>query len=178
MMEQINVFDLLSASDPLAEYADKLMLFGQFVGSWDMDGTWYDRSGGRRKGKGEWHFAWILGGRGIQDVLFASGALPHQRGTSLRCYDIAKDVWHVVWMQPASSEFVHLTGQKVGERIALEGVDFGQGPLRRWSFIDITPNSFTWLGEVLNEDGVTWFLEQEMRGVRRTNPGNLPASEV
>lgn len=69
-------------------------------------------------------------------------------------------------MQPASGEFVHLTGQKIEDRIVLEGVEFRKGPLRRWSFTDITPNSFTWLGEVLNDDGVTWFLEQEMRGVR------------
>jgi hypothetical protein len=169
-MAQSGFFDLLAAPGPFAEYSDKLMLFGQFVGSWDLDGTWYERDGSSKKGKGQWHFVWILGGRGIQDVLFASGALPHQRGSTLRCYDVARDAWNIAWMQPASGEFVHMTGRKVGDRIVLEGVDFGKGPLRRWSFTDITPNSFRWLGEVSDDNGVTWFLEQEMQGMRRTNP--------
>jgi hypothetical protein len=73
-MEGTAVFDLLAATRPFTEYADKLTLYGQFVGSWDIDATWYEREGGQRKGTGEWHFAWILGGRGIQDVLFASRA--------------------------------------------------------------------------------------------------------
>jgi len=69
-MNNRHVFDLISASSPYEDYADKLMLYGQFVGSWDIDATWFDKSGSNRKAKGEWHFAWILGGRGIQDVLF------------------------------------------------------------------------------------------------------------
>ena len=73
-MKQLNVFDLLVASGPFVEHAEKLMLYGQFVGSWDVEGIWHGRGGERRKGQGEWHFSWILGGRGIQDVLFGTGA--------------------------------------------------------------------------------------------------------
>jgi hypothetical protein len=162
-----NVFELLAASSPFSEYADKLMLFGQFVGSWDIDSTWYDPGGSSRKGTGEWHFTWILGGRGIQDVLFASGTPSHQFGTTLRCYDAALDAWHVSWMQPYSGEFVHLVGRKVEDRIVQEGV--GSDPRRRerWSFTDITPNAFLWLGEVSFDNGATWALEQEMRARRR-----------
>lgn len=36
----------------------------------------------------------------------------------------------------------------------------------RWSFIDITSNSFRWLGESLNPDGKTWKLEAEFRASR------------
>jgi hypothetical protein len=32
-MKQLDVFDLLVASGPFAEHAEKLMLYGQFVGS-------------------------------------------------------------------------------------------------------------------------------------------------
>jgi len=169
-MKQLDVFNLLAASGPFAEYAEKLMLYGQFVGSWDIDATWYEQGGGRRKGKGEWHFSWILGGRGIQDVLFAAGAPPHQFGTTLRCYDIAVDAWHVTWMQPYGGEFVHLLGRKVGDRIVQEGVGSDHRRRERWSFTDITQDSFLWLGEVSFDDGVTWFLEQEMRAIRRTVP--------
>src|SRR5919109_244353 len=129
-----NVFELWAAPGPFEEDSDRLMAFGQFVGAWDMESTWYDQSGGRRQGTGEWHFAWILGGRGVQDILFTSGAPPHQVGTTLRCYDQALDAWHVAWMQPASGEFVHLLGRQVGDQIVLEGA--GPDPRRRerWTF--------------------------------------------
>ncbi|MGE5343959.1 MAG: hypothetical protein ACM3SY_21005 [Candidatus Omnitrophota bacterium] len=162
---QINVFDLLSAPGPFEEYSDKLHLYGQFVGSWDIDAVWYEPNG-QRKGKGEWHFAWILGGRGIQDVLFASGEPQHQFGTSLRCYDASLDAWHISWMQPAGGEFVHLLGRKIGDRIVQESI--GDDHRRdRWSFNDITPDTFLWKGEVSFDNGMTWTVEQEMRAIRR-----------
>jgi hypothetical protein len=98
-LKQLDIFQLIAASGPYGEYADKLMLFGQFVGSWDIDAIWYEQSGERRSGKGEWHFGWILGGRGIQDVLLAFGTPTHQFGTTLRCYDAAQNAWHSSWMQ-------------------------------------------------------------------------------
>ncbi len=173
-MKQTDVFDLVAASGPFAEYAEKLMLYGRFVGSWEIDATWYEQGGGRRKGKGEWHFAWILGGRGIQDVLFAARAAPQQFGTTLRCYDAAMDAWHVCWMQPYGGEYVYLLGRQVGERIVQEGV--GSDPRRRerWSFTDITPDSFLWIGEVSFDGGATWVLEQEMRATR-ASIGALPS---
>jgi hypothetical protein len=134
-MKQLDIFDLLVASGPLAEYAEKLMLYGQLVGSWDIEATWYDQAGGRRKGKGEWHFAWILGGRGILDVLFAAGSPPHKFGTTLRCYDPARDAWHVIWMQPYVGEFVHLLGRKVGDRIVQEGVGSDDRRRERWGCV-------------------------------------------
>lgn len=169
-MKQFGICDLLAASGPFPEYAEKLMLYGQFVGSWDIAATWHEQNGGHKQGKGEWHFNWVLGGRGIQDVLFAAGASPHQFGTTLRCYDAALDVWHVAWMQPSGGEFVHLVGRKVGDRIVQEGV--GSDPRRRerWSFTEITSDSFLWLSEVSFDEGATWFLEQEMRAVRRMVP--------
>ncbi len=160
------IFDLLAASGPFAEHAEKLMLYGQFVGAWKIDVTWYMPNGGQRRGQGEWHFAWILGGRGVQDVLFGAGAPPDRFGTTLRCYDPAADVWHVAWMQPAGGEFVHLVGRKVGDRIVQEGVGTDPHRRERWSFNEITPHSFVWRGEVSLDEGATWFLEQEMRAER------------
>lgn len=168
-MKQLDVFNLITASGPFPEHQDKLMLYGQFVGSWDIDATWF-KPDEERKGRGEWHFSWILGGRGIQDVLFSSGAPAHTFGTTLRCYDIALDAWHIAWMQPASGEFVHLLGRRVGDRIVQEGVGSDHRRRERWSFTNITPDSFLWLGEVSFDDGTTWFLEQEMRALRRTTP--------
>jgi hypothetical protein len=171
-MKQPDVFNLLSASGPFTEYTEKLMLYGQFVGAWNIDATWYEANGRFRKGKGEWYFNWILGGRGIQDVLFASGSSPHQFGTTLRCYDVDQDVWVITWMQPYGGEFVHLLGRKKGDRIVQEGIGTNAHRRERWSFSDITPDSFLWLGEVSFDEGHTWFLEQEMRATRRLDPAS------
>ena len=67
-------FDLIAADGPYAPLADELMLFGRFVGGWDVASTWWDPDGGTRQQDCEWHFAWALGGRAVQDVLFARDA--------------------------------------------------------------------------------------------------------
>ncbi len=167
-MKNPTVFDLLAASGPFIEFADRLMVYGQFVGTWDIDAVWYKKGGERKKGKGVWTFGWILGGRGIQDVLFFAKAEPHQYGTTLRCYDSLLDAWHVTWMQPASGEFVNSLGRRIGDRIVQEGLGNDYLQRLRWSFTEITPNSFLWTGEVSTDHGATWFLEEEMRAVRRT----------
>ena len=143
------------------------MLYGQFVGSWDIEATWYDRQGGTSTAKGEWYFAWILGGRGVQDVLFASGAPPDRYGTTLRCYDASADAWHIFWVQPSGGEFVRLLGRKMGDAIVQEVVPSDAERRERWSFTDMTPGTFVWLDEVSLDNGATWFLEEEMRATRR-----------
>ncbi len=163
----MNAFKFLSAAGPYPEFADKLLLYGQFVGSWDITSTWFKTGGERSEGKGEWHFAWILGGRGVQDVLFRSGATPDKFGTTVRCYDPRSDVWHISWMQPSGGEFVHLIGRKVGNRIVQESQLSASRRRERWTFIDITENSFLWRGESSDDNGVSWTLEQEMRARRR-----------
>jgi hypothetical protein len=168
MMKSTDVFSLLAASGPFPEFAEEMMLYGQFVGAWDIDATWYEPGGNVKKGKGEWYFDWILGGRGIQDVLFAVGAPPQTYGTTLRCYDPMQDIWYVSWMQPYGGEFVHLVGRQVGDRIVQEGGGSDANRRERWSFTEITPDTFLWLGEVSFDEGVTWQLEQEMRATRQS----------
>jgi len=167
-MDHSSVFDLIAASGPFDEYAGKMMLYGRFVGDWDIDAAWYEQGAVCKKLKGEWHFAWILGGRGVQDVLFVVDAPPHKFGTTLRCYDPTEDVWHISWMQPYGGEFVHMVGRQVGDRVVQETIPAEGQRRERWSFTDITPDSFLWLGEVSTDNGATWTLEQEMRTTRRT----------
>ena len=159
--------ELLAADGPYAEYADQLMLYGQFVGSWDVHSTNFQADGTRTEWQGEWHFAWILGGRGVQDVRLETGASAHEYGTTLRCYDEAREVWHVSWMAPGGKEFAHLVGRLSGEQIVQEVTGPDPHRFERWIFSDITPRAFTWLGEVSLDQGKTWALEQEMLAVRR-----------
>ena len=59
----------LGADGPDPNMREKLMLFGQFVGDWDIVEARYPQPDGTEiKRKGEIHFGWILDGRAIQDV--------------------------------------------------------------------------------------------------------------
>jgi hypothetical protein len=73
-------------------------------------------------------------------------------------------------MLPHGAEFVHLLGRDAGDRIVQEGMGSDRRRRERWSFTKITAQSFLWLGEVSLDDGLTWFLEQEMRATRRAAP--------
>ncbi len=166
-VDPLNVFELLASSGPFPGLEDKLMLYGRFVGSWDLRVAWFKPTGTTISGRGEWHFAWILGGRGIQDVLFASGAPRHEFGTSLRCYDPVIDAWRITWMHPAGDEYAHLIGRESGDRIVQAGVGSEPDQVVRWTFVDIEADSFRWLSEISRDDGVSWFLEQEIQAARR-----------
>ncbi|MFH0302608.1 hypothetical protein AAFX91_36665 [Bradyrhizobium sp. 31Argb] len=57
-----------------------------------------------------------------------------------------------------------------------EGADIVQlgtrpdGRLARWSFSEITPNSFLWRGEVSGDHGATWRLNVEFTAHRVPAP--------
>ncbi|HEY8470801.1 MAG TPA: hypothetical protein VIL18_14210 [Longimicrobiales bacterium] len=139
------------------------MLYGRLIGSWDVESRWYANGEVARTAEGEWHFGWVLGGACIQDVLFRKGAAPREYGTTLRCYDVAEDVWHVTWMQPASGEYAHLVAREFAGRIVQEVLNPAPGELERWSFHAIAADSFVCRGETSRDGGVTWVLQQEMR---------------
>ncbi|TMG32371.1 MAG: hypothetical protein E6H94_11970 [Chloroflexi bacterium] len=63
--------DIVGATGPHAEHAEALMLFGQFVGGWDVESHQYAPDGAERTLRGEWYFFWALEGRAIQDVIVA-----------------------------------------------------------------------------------------------------------
>src|SRR5216684_5556517 len=64
------ILETLRAEGPHPSHRDKLKIFGQFVGVWDLDVLFYDENGKIvYRQPGEWSFAYILDGRAIQDVL-------------------------------------------------------------------------------------------------------------
>lgn len=109
----------------------------------------------------------MLGGRGVQDVLFEPGAPAHRYGTSLRCHDPAEDVWHVAWMAPAWGQFARLVGRRSPDGIVQEGTE--SGVQIRWTFTEIEPDSFHWQGFESGDGGTTWRLAQRMRARRRAH---------
>ena len=63
------MIEVLQSNAPVYEMAEKLQLFGQFVGSWDARVINYKPDGSSQTVEAEWHFGWVLEGRAIQDVL-------------------------------------------------------------------------------------------------------------
>ena len=175
-MHHDTMLGLLSADGPHPEHRAKLMLFGQFVGSWDLDMLAYPPDGTTRRFAGQWHFGWVLEGRGIQDVLIAKPTGDQDMvegpqggiGSTLRVYDPGMDAWWVVWAGPADREFCTLVARQVDDRIVLEGQWSLGGDDRRfrWSFSDITPDRFHWQGHHSADDGQTWRLVEEMHARR------------
>ena len=140
--------------------AEGLELYGQFVGSWDVESS--------LQGRGEWHFEWILGGRAVQDVIYRVGDPEEKHGTTVRAYDARTGLWHLFYACPGDDEFVLLTGRGDGDRIVQEGRELAApGRAVRWSFSEITPASFLWQGEASTDGGESWSLFHEMRAVRR-----------
>ena len=137
------------------------------IGSWDVVSRSFAEDGSTSQVEGEWHFGWILGGWGVQDVLFLKGAPADERGTSIRCYDPAADVWRVVWMEPWDHEFAVLDARRVGDRIVQEGEAMDGSARVRWTFSDLTADGFVWRGERSLDGGASWRLGLEMHGTRR-----------
>ncbi len=164
----------LHAAEPAPALAEKLKLYGRFVGSWDLDVDYRPFSGAPVRGEGECHFAWVLDGRAIQDVWIfpsrrAHAATPDAAygfyGSTFRWYDPSIDAWHIHWFAPNRPVALHQIARAQGADIVQIG-ETGE-ILRRWRYTEITDRSFRWLGDVSWDKGATWTLELEMHA-RRT----------
>lgn len=169
------MIDALRAAGPYPPLRDELMLFGQFVGVWDMHVHLFDESGNTTYDQdAEWAFGWVLDGRAIQDVLTGpnyrtGGTAPGERGigTSIRTLEPGTSTWRVYFVSAAGKESILLRARQVGDEIWVEGPDT-DGSQLRWTFTNIEPDRFHWKGFTSPDRGVTWRMEQEMLATRRT----------
>ncbi len=160
----------LGSYGPDPEMRDKLMLFGQFVGDWDIVEARYPQPDGTEiKHKGEIHFGWILDGRAIQDVWITYQDNPPRVvpvGTTIRFYEARIDAWRSIWISPKHGVIQTFVARRVGDEIVLEGRT-GEGFPEHWTFSEITPNSFRWRSVESHDNQRTWKLTEEMRVHRR-----------
>jgi hypothetical protein len=159
-----SLIDALHAGRPAEDRKDKMNLYGWLIGDWDMQAVVHVRHATAHPSRGEIHFGWVLEGRAIQDVWILPGVF---YGTTLRIYDPDLDAWHILWSDPLKQFYARQIGRARGSDIVQEGTD-GAGTSIRWSFTDIAPNSFRWLGE-RSVDGESWQLQAEFLA-RRVAP--------
>lgn len=151
-----NLIEALHTEHPATDRADKMSLYGWLIGSWTMDAAIpIDETA--RTGKGEIYFGWVLEGRAIQDVWIRPNFF---YGTTLRIYDPKIDAWHIIWSDPLQQYYTRQIGRKKGNDIVQEGTNEA-GELSRWSFTNITPDSFHWHGEHSTDQGKTWKVQAE-----------------
>ena len=168
------MIDGLAAHGPHPGLEAELHLFGQFVGSWDLDCTEHEPDGTAHTRPGEWHFGWILDGMAIQDVwIFPSrahraetGEGPVEHGVSVRFYDPDVGAWRSTWVGPVRRRVHTFLARAVGDEIHLTGEADDGTPLR-WAFSEITPQRFHWRNEIADGPGGAWRLQQEMDVRRR-----------
>jgi hypothetical protein len=166
--------DALFSKQPNKALTSKLNLYGRFVGSWDLDIDYYPPDGSVKRAKSEWHFSWVLNGRAVQDVfIFPSRAARAgkpdepwwQYGSTFRWFDPAIDAWHITYFEPTRAFATRQIGRAVGPDIE-QMSDEIDGVIRRWRFVEITEQSFRWIGEASRDKGASWALEMEMRARR------------
>lgn len=159
--------DVLKASGPAPDRAEKMGLYGWLIGDWTFDAVVNRDDGTQHNGRGEIYFGWVLEGRAIQDVWILPGVF---HGTTLRVYDPGIDAWHILWSDPLKQLYTRQIGRAQNHAHGRDIVQLGKtetGALLRWTFTDIAPDSFRWLGEHSNDDGATWRLQSEFKVRRR-----------
>jgi hypothetical protein len=173
-----SLLQALESSARSNELTDQEDIYGWLIGGWEATVYDYADDGTAHESIGEWHFGRVLEGRAIQDVWIAPPRSQrkdktlskqyNRYGTSLRVYDREAGVWRVTWFNPVTGVRNDLVGRRQGADIIQEGLAAG-GHKIRWSFKDITPTSFRWLGEYLESDGKTWRLQAEFRARKMKN---------
>jgi hypothetical protein len=81
-------------------------------------------------------------------------------GSTLRIYNPVIDAWQIQWTDPVTQNFCTMIGRRDGEEIVQHGHNASGSPIR-WSFSQITPDSFRWRGETSPDCGATWRLDSE-----------------
>jgi hypothetical protein len=165
----------LVSSAPSSELGDAATVYDWLIGSWHVEIRHFGPAGEPTLDLvGEWHFAWVLEGRAVQDVLIAptrtSRAANTSRegnryGSTLRVYNRQTKHWDLTWNNPATGNREELHGRKIGADIVQEGTRTS-GQRIRWVFTEIKADSCLWYGEAMQDDG-RWRREAEFRMRRK-----------
>jgi hypothetical protein len=174
LIETDGMHSALSAAGRAHDIPESEDIYGWLIGNWELDVVGYDDEGNVSRSTGEAHFAWVLEGRAVQDVFINprrsdrgpdSPKFANWFGTTIRIYDPSIHAWRMNWFNPHDGFRAELIGRRLGRDIVQEG-RFPDGTPIRWTFSDITTDSYHWRGERLEPDGKKWRLQVEFWGKR------------
>ena len=170
-------FGTLTAPRLSPEVPEASDVYGWLCGSWDLEVRRYrgiDVSGTGLRG--EVHAARVLEGRAVQDVWIMppradrgrslSDPTMNMYGTTLRSWDASLQAWRIQWNNPARGHREEQVGNWNGENILQTG-ERADGTRTRWTFTEISADSFHWRGEALYPGKTDWVLEGEFVATRR-----------
>jgi len=171
----VDFHSVLAAAARAPEIPEAADVYGWLCGSWDLSILRYrgiDISAQRLTG--EVHAARVLEGRAVQDVWImprrdgspAADPTMNMYGTTLRSWDPSIQAWRIAWTNPIRSHREEQIGNWNGRNIEQNGTR-ADGTQTRWTFTEITPNSFHWRGEAMYPNQTTWTLEGEFLATRR-----------
>lgn len=128
--------------------------FGNLIGSWKID---YIDNGNNHTIQGEWHFAWILDGMAIQDIIL----LPNfEYGTTLRLYNPATSAWDIAYCY--TGKIIRLTANKQDDKIVLTDINDER---RKWVFVKIEEDNFHWQDVYVKDNG-EWQIKYDIYAKR------------
>jgi hypothetical protein len=174
--QRIDFFSRLAAPGRSPEIPESADVYGWLCGSWDLTVLHYRAINLAARGlTGEVHAERVLEGRAVQDVWIMprcedrradSDKATNMYGTTLRSWDASIQAWRIAWTNPVSGHREDQVGHWNGSEILQQGMR-ADGTKTRWTFTDITADSFHWRGEARYPDRETWTLEGEFLARRR-----------
>jgi hypothetical protein len=174
---RIDFHAVLASTDRSADIPETDDVYGWLCGRWDLEVVRYRGIDVRaQRLTGEVHAARVLEGRAVQDVWIMprresrqadSDRSMNMYGTTLRSWDPVIRAWRIAWTNPVTGHREEQVGRWNGRDILQEGVR-ADGTKTRWTFTEITPDSFHWRGEALYPSQQTWTLEGEFLAKRRS----------
>jgi hypothetical protein len=174
--QRVDFFSVLEAPGRSSDIPESADVYGWLCGSWDLAVLHYRGINvTARDMRAEVHAARVLEGRAVQDLWIMprredrdgySDRTMNMFGTTLRSWDAAIQAWRIAWTNPASGHREEQVGRWSGPDILQEGTR-ADGTKTRWTFTEITADSFHWRGEALYPGKETWVLEGEFLAQRR-----------
>ena len=168
--------DVLSSPAPREDLAEHLGLFAPLIGSWSLVVENIDPDGSVRTTDGEWHFDWALDGRAVVDVWISPArrtrevaGLDGEWGMTVRFYDPRIGAFRSTWHGPARGSVIPFVGRSTADGLRLDGEldgEFGTAPVR-WTFSELTAESFRWQAEQGEPGGTRMRVRQRFHARRQ-----------
>ena len=157
--------EALTSSAKGADLPEEYDYFGSLVGSWTLD---YTDCILNRSVKGEWHFARVLEGMAIQDVIILPSRDTQtavtdpltEYGTTLRIYNPDTHAWDIAYGY--TGKIMRLEARKENDMIVLTNL---ADQRHKWVFVQIKDDHFHWQNITVKDDG-QWHINADIHATR------------